>query len=392
MNVTSDRVKSLPPYIFSRFQQKKKELEARGVDVIDLGIGAPDLPTPDFIIEEMYKEAKKPENHRYSPYKGCKEFREAVASFYQNRFQVELDPETEVLTLIGSKEGIAHLISAVTNPGDSVLIPDPGYPVYQSAVYLAGAEPTHLPLNPQQGYTPAFEQIPAETLKNARLMLLNYPGNPTAATAELDTFLKAVSIASTYDIALAHDSAYNLVTFDGYEAPSLMQVPGAKNIAVEFGSLSKSFNMTGWRIGYVVGNQEIIRAISTVKSNVDTGQFLPIQKAAARALTGDLTVVRQNNAIYKSRMEKMADALQKIGIHIEKPRGTFFIWAPVPEGYTSMEFADRLLEETGVIVTPGTAFGPSGEGYFRLSLSVPTDRLEEAVKRMNGLKTGGDRK
>lgn len=391
MSFASERVKSLPPYIFSRFQQKKKELEEKGVDVIDLGIGAPDLPAPDFIVETLYSEAKKPENHRYSSYNGCIEFRKAVASFYKKFYDVDLDPDTEVLALIGSKEGIAHLITAVTNPGDTVLLPDPGYPVYQSAVHLAEAVPAYLPLDPHHGYAPAFEKVPPETLENSRLMLLNYPGNPTAATAKPDTFLKAVTKAEEHSIAVAHDSAYNLVTFDEYQAPSMLQVPGAKEVAIEFGSLSKSFNMTGWRIGYAVGNKEMIKALSIVKSNTDTSQFLPIQKAAARALNSDFSDVRRHNSIYKDRMEKMIQALKEIGIEADKPKGTFFIWAPVPEGYTSLEFVDKVLDEAGVIVTPGTAFGPSGEGYFRISLSVPTERLEEAVERIKQLNTGGDR-
>lgn len=387
MSFVSDRVCSMPPYLFSVLHGRKKELESQGIDVIDLGIGAPDLPTPSFIIERMTEEIKKPENHRYPPYAGITEFREAVARFYKKHYEVELDPETEVLTLIGSKEGIAHLISAVINPGDGVLIPDPGYPVYQAAVHLAGGESIYLPLDAAQGYSPKFEKIPTSALEKSKLMFLNYPSNPTAATVEIDTFQKAVSFAKKYDIAIAHDSAYDLVTFGNYKAPSIMQVPGAKDIAVELGSLSKSFNMTGWRIGYAVGNKEMIHALSVVKSNTDTGQFIPIQLAAADALNSDFMSVKNNNRVYKERIEVMIAALKDIGIQVEKPKGTFFIWAPVPWGMTSAQFAEKMLDEAGVIITPGNAFGPSGEGFFRISLSVDTNRLKEAAERMKSLRT-----
>lgn len=385
VDFTSERIKTLPPYIFSQFQQKKKALEAKGMDIIDLGIGAPDLPTPNFIIEELKEAVLNPENHRYSSYNGCVEFREAVAHFYKTYYGVDLDPETEVLTLIGSKEGIANLIHAVINPGENVLVPDPGYPVYRSAVHIAGGNSVSLPLDPDNQYIPLYDQVSEKDLANTKLMFLNYPGNPTAATVELDTFVEAITFAKQHQIAVAHDSAYNLVTFDGYKAPSILQVPGSKEIAVEFGSLSKSFNMTGWRIGYVVGNKDLIKAISVVKSNTDTSQFLPIQKAGAKALYSDLSTLEENNSTYKERMEKMIEALQAMNIRVERPRGTFFIWAKVPDGLSSIEFAEKMLEEAGVIITPGTAFGPAGEGYFRISLSVQTERLQEAVNRMKQL-------
>ena len=386
MSFISERVSSLPPYLFSVLHQKKKQLEARGIDVIDLGIGAPDLPTPRFIVERMAEEIKRPENHRYPPYAGIPEFREAVARFYKRHYGVELDPETEVLTLIGSKEGIAHLISAVINPGDGVLIPDPGYPVYKNAVHLAGGESFYFRLDPKQEYAPMLNEIPAEAIEKSKLMFLNYPSNPTAATVELDTFSKAISFAKKHHIAIAHDAAYDLVTFGNYKAPSLMQVPGAREVAVELGSLSKSFNMTGWRIGYIVGNKEIIRALSIVKSNTDTGQFIPIQKAAAEALDSDFAAVKSNNKVYDERMDVMLAALKTIGIHVNKPRGTFFIWAPVPGGLKSAQFAEKMLEEAGIIITPGTAFGPSGESFFRISLSVNTNRLREAAERMKSIR------
>lgn len=386
----SKQVNSLPPYLFSIFHQRKKELEKKGVDVIDLGIGSPDLATPPFIIKRLSDEALKPENHKYSPYGGCLEFREAVASFYKSQYGVTLDVNTEILTVVGSKEGIAHLINAVVDPGEGVLIPDPGYPVYRSAVHLAYGEGITLPLDPENGYIPRFDQVQESDAKKSKLMLINYPSNPTGATVEIDTFIEAVSFAKKHEMGIAHDAAYDLVTFQDYKAPSILQVPGAKEVAVEFGSLSKSFNMTGWRIGYVVGNEQLIRALSIVKSNIDTSQFLPIQKAGATALSSDLSSVLENNAIYYTRMEHTIKALNDMGIEAKIPRGTFYIWAKVPEGYTSRSFAETLLDKAGVIVTPGTAFGEGGEGYFRISLCLPTERLKEAVNRMKILESGGE--
>jgi LL-diaminopimelate aminotransferase len=385
MTFGSARVSGLPPYLFSVIDEKKKQLQRKGVDVIDLGIGSPDLPTPDFIVKRLIDELQHSANFKYSGYFGCQEFREAVAAYYKKQYQVELDPDKEILTLIGSKEGIAHIVPALIDPGDGVLIPDPGYPVYRSATYLSGGESIDLKLDAKQGYRPDFTSISKEKCQKAKLMFLNYPGNPTAATVEIDVFEEAVAFAKQHKIAVVHDAAYDLVTFDGYKAPSILQAQGAKEIAVEFGSLSKSFNMTGWRIGYVAGNREIIQALSIVKSNTDTSQFLPIQKAAAEALRSDLSTVSVNNSAYNQRMETMLEALSAIGIQVEKPRGSFYIWAKVPAGYSSQKFSEKVLEEAGVIITPGNAFGPSGEGYFRISLSVPTERLNEAVNRIKQL-------
>ncbi|PAV28093.1 LL-diaminopimelate aminotransferase [Virgibacillus profundi] len=385
MTFVSDKVKNLPPYLFSEFQRKKKELESKGVDVIDLGIGAPDLPTPDFIYEKLVEEAKNPDNHRYSSYSGCVEFKEAVAAFYKKNYGVDLDPEQEVLTLIGSKEGIANLIQAVINPGDAVIVPDPGYPVYRNSVHLAGGESVPLPLDTENGYVPLYDNLSKEDIKRSKLMFLNYPSNPTAATVELSTFLETVAFAEENNLVLANDAAYDLVTFDDYKSPSVLQAPGAKDYAVEFGSLSKTFNMTGWRIGYVVGNKEIIQALATLKSNIDTSQFLPIQKAAAAALNSDLSSVTANNKVYQERMEKLYNKLNEIGIVAEKPKGTIFLWAKVPEGFSSVSFANKLLEEAGIIVSPGTAFGPGGEGFFRIALSVTTGILDEVINRLKQL-------
>lgn len=386
MITIADRVKSLPAYVFSEFQRKKAELEKEGVDVIDLGIGAPDLPTPDFVYERLVLEAKNPDNHRYSPYSGCSEFKEAVAEFYKKQYAVDLDPDTEVLALIGSKEGIVNLFQAVLNPGDAVFVPDPGYPVYQKGVLLAGGESILLPLNEEKGYIPEFSRISKRNKQRAKLLMLNYPSNPLGATVELNTFREAATFAKNNKIFLASDAAYNLITFDGYKAPSVLQVPDAKDYAVEFGSLSKSFNMAGWRIGYVVGNKHVIQALATLKSNIDSSQFLAVQKAAATALKSDLSAVKEHNAIYQERMEKLYTALNELGISTEKTRGTIFLWAKVPTGFTANSFANKLLEEAGVIVTPGTAFGPSGEGYIRIALTVSKERLDEVVRRLRELR------
>ncbi|WP_226579708.1 aminotransferase class I/II-fold pyridoxal phosphate-dependent enzyme [Halobacillus litoralis] len=387
---SSKQVQSLPAYLFSIFHKKKVALEAQGIDVIDLGIGAPDLPTPPFVIDRLIEEVRKPVNHKYSPYGGCAEFKLAVVDFYLNHYGVELDAETEVLALIGSKEGIAHMIGAVLNPGDGVLTPDPGYPVYQSAIHLAHGVTVPFPLDEEKDYAPDFDDISIRDRERSRLMLLNYPNNPTGATVHLDTFIDAVDFARKNDLSLFHDSAYDLVTFGDYQSPSLLQVPGAKDVAVEFGSLSKSFNMSGWRIGYVVGNKELIKALSVVKSNVDTSQFVPIQKAAATALSSDLTTVQANNRTYQMRLDLLVRAYKEMNIEVSRPAGTFFLWAKVPEGFTSQGFAEKMLGEAGVIVTPGNAFGKMGEGYFRSSVSVPIERLHEAVLRMKKAMKGGN--
>ncbi|WP_174615918.1 aminotransferase class I/II-fold pyridoxal phosphate-dependent enzyme [Virgibacillus ihumii] len=385
MAFVSDKVKNLPPYLFSEFQRRKKKLEAEGMDVIDLGIGAPDLPAPQFVVEKLADEAQIPENHRYSTYSGCQEFREAVAAFYKKQYNVDLDPDTEVLAVIGSKEGIANLMHAVIDPGDTVLVPDPGYPVYRTAVHLAGGKNVSLPLDRTNGYVPLFEQVDLSSVQKAKAMFLNYPANPTAATVDFDTFLKAVTFAKKNNMLLVHDAAYDMVTFNGYQSPSVLQVPNAKETAVEFGSLSKSFSMTGWRIGYMVGNKEVVQALSALKSNIDTSQFLPVQKAAAAALKSDFKAPAANNKIYQKRMEKLHDALHEIGLRANRPNGTIFIWAEIPDGYTSMGFSAKLLNEAGVIVTPGNAFGSLGEGYVRISLSVGEDRLDEVIRRIKEL-------
>ena len=379
------RVQQLPGYIFSEFHKKKEALEKDGKDIIDLGIGAPDLAAPDFLVQVLTREAKKHVNHRYSSYHGIKEFRLAVSEYYKRRYGVELDPDHEVLLLIGSKEGIYHFIHTVINPSDVALLPNPGYPVYRVATKLAGGRIVDLPLTAENKFAPDFSNLQSDILQQVKLMMLNYPNNPTAATVKEEVFIEAVKLAKKYNFVVANDAAYDLMTFYDYRAPSILQVPDAKDVAIEFGSLSKSFNMTGWRIGYAVGNRDLIQALARLKSNVDTAQFIPIQKAAAMALTSDLSSVQENNREFLSRMELMYRILVESGFQLEKPRGTFYLWVKVPGGYSSMEFAEKLLLEAGIIVTPGNAFGSYGEGYFRIALTVSKERLQEAGKRLQTL-------
>ncbi len=383
MDFIANRVKQIPPYLFADFQKKKQALIAEGADVIDLGIGAPDGPAPKFIVEKMREEVEVPANHRYSPFQGVAPFREAVADFYQKNYGVSLDPNTEVLALIGSKEGIANLIQAVVNPGEGVLVPNPGYPAYKTAVHLADGVMQDFPLDPNNGFKPNWDEINVN--KKTKLMLLNYPNNPTGATASIIDFKDAIKFAKENQILLAHDSAYSLVQFGDYEAPSILQVDGAKEIAVEFGSLSKNFNMSGWRIGYVVGNKEVIQGLATLKSNIDTSQFPAIQKAAASALVSDLAFPKENSRVFEQRMEMLHEAIQRLGLEAEKPEGTIFLWAKVPGDFTSAEFATLLLNEAHIIVTPGHLFGSVGEGYIRISLTVDLARLQEVVSRLEKL-------
>ncbi|WP_037592645.1 LL-diaminopimelate aminotransferase [Sporosarcina sp. D27] len=382
MNYQSNRLGQIPPYLFAEINKKKAAMINKGVDVIDLGIGDPDLPTPPHIVEKLVEEMQSPANFKYPNFIGCIEYRQSIADFYLRHYGVDLDPETEVLALIGSKEGIAHLIPTMIDPGDTVLIPDPSYPVYRMATLLANGQYYDMPLLKENNFEPDFSTIPQEVIDRSKLMFLNYPGNPTSATVDIEFFQKAVAFSKEHGIPIAHDSAYNRVTFSDYTAPSILQVEGSKEVAVEFGSLSKTYNMTGWRIGYVVGNKEIIKALSVLKSNTDTGQFTPIQKAAAFALDSDQSCVAAHNCIYEERMAVVLEGLSSIGIDVDSPKGSFFVWAPVPEGFTSTKFVTHVLEKTGVIVTPGNAFGPNGEGYFRISLSVPNERLFEAIHRI----------
>jgi LL-diaminopimelate aminotransferase len=382
----ASRLSLLPPYLFAELDRLKREVQQTGVDVISLGIGDPDLPTPHHIVEVCKRAAELPLNHRYPDYQGLDRFREAACNWYKTRFGVVLDPHAEACALIGSKEGIANFPVAMVDPGDIVLIPDPGYPVYFSGCVFNGGEPYFMPLRKENAFLPEFGAIPAQIARRAKLMWLNYPNNPTAATADRPFFRRAVKFCLDNNIILAHDIAYSEIAFDGYRAPSVLEIEGARECAIEFHSLSKTYSMTGWRVGFAVGNAQLVGALGTVKTNVDSGVFQAVQEAAIAALTGADDHLRQYCAIYQQRRDLMAEALRAIGLACELPRATFYIWAGVPNGYTSASFTERVLKETGVVITPGSGFGKSGEGYVRFSLTVPSERLREAVERIKALR------
>ena len=381
----AERINSLPPYLFAEIDRKKREAENRGVDIIDMGVGDPDLPTPSHIVDALCKAAAEPENQRYPTYEGMLAFREAVADWYRRRKHVSLDPDSEVLTLIGSKEGIAHSTFAFLNTGDIALVPDPAYPVYKNAVIMAGSIPFSMPLTEDNGFKPDFERIDERVAKNAKLMFLNYPNNPTAATADEEFFKDVVDFAYEHDIIVLHDNPYSELTFDGYEAPSFLRVSGAKEVGIEFNSLSKTYNMTGWRIGFAVGNPEILNGLRVVKTNIDSGTFQAIQVAGIAALTGSQDCIRANLAVYRARRDALAAGLKSTGIEVSKPKATFYLWVRVPDGYTSMQFSMSLLERAGVVVTPGIGFGEYGEGFVRFSLCLDIERIKEACERITDI-------
>jgi LL-diaminopimelate aminotransferase len=384
---TASRLGLLPPYLFAELDRLKKEVQQKGVDVISLGIGDPDLPTPKHIVESLKRAAENPANHRYPDYEGLEQFRKAAADWFERRFGVRFDPKTEVCALIGSKEGIANFSTAVVDPGDIVLIPDPGYPVYYSGCVFNGGEPYFLPLKQENGFRPDFAAIPAEIARRAKLLWLNYPNNPTGATVDRAFFEQAVKFCLANNIILAHDSAYSEIAYDGYRAPTVFEVEGARECAVEFQSLSKTFSMTGWRCGFVVGNAQLIAALGKVKTNVDSGVFQAVQEAAITALEGgDGDKLAEYCAIYRERRDQVVTALKTLGLECEAPRATFYIWARVPRGYTSKSLAERVLKEAGVVITPGAGFGKGGEGFVRLSLTVSSERLKEAVDRIKALR------
>lgn len=375
------RIESLPPYLFARLDEKVAAKRAEGVDVISLGVGDPDLPTPPHIVEAMEEAIRDPATHRYPSYYGSIGFRTSVADWYRRRFGVELDPETEVMALIGSKEGIGHIAFAYVDPGDEALVPDPGYPVYGVSTRLAGGTPLSLPMPAERGFLPDLEG--ARVTDRTTTMWLNFPANPTAAVADLATFDRAVAFAREHDLLLLHDAAYTEITFDGYVAPSILQASGAKEVALEFGSASKFYNMTGWRIGWAAGSAEAIRALGVVKTNLDSGQFTAIQRAAIAALEGPQEHLDDLRAIYQRRRDLVVATLNGLGWSLKPPLGSIYIWMPVPEGETSEAFVDRLLDRTGVFVAPGNGYGERGEGYVRISLTVPDRRLEEALDRIS---------
>ncbi len=379
------RMEGFGAYFFAALGKKIASLRAEGVDVIRIDIGAPDLPPPDFVVEALVESARRPDTHSYTTYGGTPEFKQAIAAYYRRRFDVELDPASEVLGLIGSKEGLFHLAQAFVNPGDVVLVPAPGYPTYRAGTRLAGGELYFMPLLPENGFLPDLEAIPADVLKRAKILWLNYPNNPTSAVAPLSFFEEAVAFGRKHDILIAHDAPYVDVTFDGYDAPSILQVPGAKEVAVEFNSLSKAFNMAGWRLGCMVGNPDVVRYVHIYKSQVDTSQFLPVLQGGIVALTDERVWpwVAQRNAVYAKRRDIVVNALREAGIDVPAPKASLYVWSPLPEGETdSMAFCDRTLREIGVSMTPGVVFGPHGEGFVRISLGTKADRLREAMERL----------
>lgn len=378
----SQRLQRVGAYLFADLDRKQEALLAKGIDVISLGTGDPDLPTPEHIVRALEDGARDPRTHRYPPYSGTGEFRKAAVQWFTRRFGVALDPEREVLALIGSKEGLAHLPWATMNPGDAALIPDPGYPVYRSATIMAEGEPIAMPLSAARAFLPDFDAIPADALRRARLLFLNYPNNPTGATADLDFFARAVAFARRHSLLLVHDNAYSEIAFDGYRPPSVLQVDGAKEVAIELHSLSKSFNMTGWRVGFAVGNAEAVGALGTVKTNVDSGVFKAVQQAAIAALTGPQDVLAPTLATYRARRDRTVAVLRAVGWQVPTPKATLYIWVPTPNGQSSVEFAADVLERTGVVITPGIGYGASGDGYVRLSLTTPDARLDEALARI----------
>jgi len=383
----ANRMKRLPLYLFTIIDNLKREAHKRGLDIIDLGMGNPDQPTPKHIVDELCKRARDPENHRYSRCIDSVEcvLRKAISKWYKSRFDVNLDPETEVLPLIGSKEGIAHISLAFLNSDDVALVPNPSYPVHFNGVILAGGILHNLPVNEENNFLPDFDNIPQKILKKAKMMFLCYPSNPTTAVATKSFFKKAIAFAKKHKIMLMHDLTYSDIVFDGYKAPSVLQIPGSRDIAVEFHTLSKSYNMAGWRIGFAVGNADILKSLAKTKGYIDFGLFKPIQYAAIAALAGPQGCVRKQVEIYRRRRDIMVDALKKIGWDVPRPKATFYLWAKIPEKYsalTSMEFVSLLIREVGVVVAPGTGFGENGEGFVRFALVEEEDRLVEAAKRI----------
>lgn len=378
----SNRLKSIPPYVFAAIGKKAAEAVARGVDVINLGIGDPDQPTPQHILDAMHAALKDPANHKYPPFGGMKEYKKAAADWCHRRFGFSMDADSEVTSLIGSKEGIHNLIMAYVDPGDVVLIPDAAYPVYRSSTILAGGTPVFMKLEESRGFLPDFDAIASDAAKKAKIMFLNYPNNPTAGVADLAFFEKAVAFCKKHNILLCHDLAYSEMTFDGYKAPSVFEISGAKDIAIELQSLSKSYNMTGWRIGFAIGNANAVKALAQIKSNVDTDVFKAIQVAGIAAFNGPTTDIERCNRLYEERRDIAVAGLNKLGWNVKPNKATFYMWLPVPKGMTSDQFSTEMFEKAAIVVPPGTAYGPGGEGYFRMSLCCDKSRLTEAFDRM----------
>ena len=378
----SKRMDGLAPYLFAEMERKISEKRESGVDVISLGIGDPDLPTPDYIVEEMQRQVADAANHRYPSNWGLDEFAEAAAGFYARRFGVDIDPRKEFFPLLGAKEGLAHVCMSMLDPGDLALVPDPGYPVYAGGSIIVGAEVKYLKLVPEKGFLPDLEAIPEEDAKRAKIIFLGYPNNPTTAVVQDGFFEKVVEFAKRYDVAVIHDNAYSELTYDGYVAPSFLETPGAKDVGVEFFSFSKPFNMTGWRVGFAVGNHDILAHLWRLKTNMDSGMFDALQRTGAFILNSPWDSVVEMCRVYTRRRDLLSEALASVGMQVPRPKATVYMWVPVPEGYTSSSFSEHVLEQAGVVVTPGLGYGPAGEGFVRLSLTTPDERIAEAVERI----------
>ncbi len=376
------RINDLPPYLFAEIDRKKRAAIARGVDLIDLGVGDPDIPTPAPIVEKLIEGASKPVNHRYPNSAGLMEYRQAVATWYRGRFGVKLDTEKEVVSLIGSKEGIANMAVAFVDPGDTVLVASPCYPVYHIGTAFNGGKNYFLPLTKENHFLPDLDAIPPEVARAAKMLWINYPNNPTAAVAEKDFFARVVAFAERNNVIVCHDAAYTEMGFDGYRPMSFLEIDGAREVGIEFHSLSKSFNMTGWRVGMAVGNQELVAGLAQVKSNVDSGIFQAVQEAAIEALRLGDKVIEPSRKIFQERRDILIDGLRAAGLECEKPRATFYVWVSVPGGSTSAEFTAKLLDQAGVVITPGNGFGAPGEGYVRFTLCVDKKRLKEVTERI----------
>ena len=378
----ASRVEKIPPYLFVEISRKIAAKRAEGIEVISFGIGDPDLATPAHVVDALRETAGDLPNHRYPESDGLPEFRKATADWYQRRFGISLDPDSEVISLIGAKEGIGHAALCFIEPGDIALVPDPGYPVYSVGTWFAGGECHWMPLKEENGWLPDLDAIPEDVARQAKVMWLNYPNNPTGAVADRGYFEKVVDFAKAYDIAVMHDACYTDVTFDGYRHPSFLEVPGAMDVGVEFHSLSKTYNMTGWRLGMAVGNAEMMNALLIVKSNLDSGVPQAIQYMGIEALNTSDEWIDERNAVYQRRRDKVLDALASIGLETDPPKASLYVWARIPDGYTSGEFAEALLDQCDIVVTPGAGYGPSGEGYIRFSLTIDDEQLEEGLDRI----------